>query len=57
LRGEIDFSEYPEKGPVLAPLKELSFFRKAFIDSGTIAWSNRTDIAPESLYEKLLQKE
>ncbi|MBN1929044.1 MAG: DUF2442 domain-containing protein [Chlorobiaceae bacterium] len=57
LRGEIDFLEYPEKGPVFAPLKELGFFRKAFIEGGSVAWPNGEDIAPESLYEKLLQKE
>lgn len=57
LRGEIYFSEYPEKGPVFAPLKELGFFRKAFIEDESVAQPNEADVAPESLYEKLLQKE
>jgi len=57
LRGEIDFSEYPEKGPVFAPLKEPGFFRKAFIEGGSVAQPNGADIAPESFYEKILQKE
>ena len=53
LAGEVDFSEYIGKGPVFEPLRDESYFRKALIEGGTVAWPNSADIAPETLYEKI----
>ena len=46
----IDISQW-FRGPVFKPLKDSAFFRKFFIEAGTLAWPNGVDIAPEALYE------
>ncbi|MEO8435837.1 MAG: DUF2442 domain-containing protein [Pyrinomonadaceae bacterium] len=46
----VDISQW-FKGPVFRPLKDSKFFKRFFIEAGTLAWPNGVDIAPEALYQ------
>ena len=54
--GAVDFVNWLE-GPVFQPLLEGDYFRRFFLDGGTVAWPNGADIAPETLYEELSTRE
>ncbi|MGH2953348.1 MAG: DUF2442 domain-containing protein [Solirubrobacterales bacterium] len=51
--GHVDLSEREWRG-VLEPLRDPAYFAQVRVDpeSGTIAWPNGIDLAPEPLYEE-----
>ena len=46
----VDFQQWLD-GPVFEPLKNANYFRRFFLDGGTVGWPNGADIAPETLYD------
>ena len=54
VEANVDFRSWLA-GPVFEPLQKTSYFRKFFLDGGTVVWPNGADIAPETLYEAATQ--
>ena len=38
---------------VLAPLLDVTFFERAFIESGAVAWPGEIDLAPDAMYAQV----
>ena len=51
LESTVDFSDWLS-GPVFEPLSDPDYFRRFFIDGGTVVWPNGADIAPETLHAR-----
>ncbi len=55
--GEVDLAEIVQFKGVFEALRDQGKFREVAVNRelGTICWPNGADVAPEVLYEKLLQ--
>ncbi len=38
---------------VLAPLRDLDFFKRVFINAGAVAWPGDIDLAPDAMYQQI----
>ncbi len=56
LERAVDFEPWLT-GAVFEPLRDLAYFRRFFLDGGTVVWPNGADIAPETLYEQAKSSE
>lgn len=55
--GEIDLAKkLKNRGGVFEPLQDIDYFKNFKIENDTLSWKNGADIAPETLYELLIQQ-
>jgi len=38
---------------VLAPLRNVRFFERVYIDCGAVAWPGEIDLAPDAMYARI----
>jgi hypothetical protein len=41
----------------LAPLLDLNFFRRVYIDCGAVAWPGHIDLAPDAMYAQIAREQ
>jgi hypothetical protein len=58
--GVFDLNQYlvTRSGPLLEPLQDESYVRRAFVEAGALAWPNGLELAPERIYQltKMLKR-
>jgi hypothetical protein len=42
-------------GPMIQPLKDTAYFARVFLDYGAPTWPNGFDMAPDALYDDMLE--
>ena len=54
--GVVDLADLIGRGPVFEPLQDPDYFRKVRASRiiGTIVWPNGADVAPETLYARVV---
>jgi Protein of unknown function (DUF2442) len=52
LRGRVRLDPRELTG-VLAPLRDVEFFNRVYIDAGAPAWPGEIDLAPDAIYRQI----
>ena len=50
VQATVDFDRWID-GPVFEPLRDVAYFRRFFLEGGTVVWPNGADVAPEFLHD------
>jgi hypothetical protein len=41
---------------VLAPLRDMQFFRRVYIECGAVAWPGDIDLAPDAMHDQVVRE-
>jgi hypothetical protein len=54
--GSVDLADIIGEGPIFEPLQDRTYFGKVRVNRtlGTIVWPNGADVAPETLYARVV---